>query len=266
MYLYDLDTKITNKSYDILSSYVESQKQLDLERVSEIRSKCRDILEKNGIFEDRKNGIIYQVMEKDLSNLEKNIDYFNEYYFEEITKNKIDLSIDNISSKIDSLEKNIEFVFEDDMTKHNKASSENSIKNMLFTYFESYKNNTINLLLKSGYSQNTIDGIEEDILEFVTSKSSDILTEKIYQDSVKGANSLNQSLDNLSVNIINEAEARFFCELNGEKYDELKEKRETIRIKAQKLESIRKQILSLDLKTNELSSNIQVPTNERILL
>lgn len=263
MHLYNLDTKVTDKSYEILNSHIEDQRQVDTLRVNEIRSKCRDILEKNGIFEDRKNGIIYQAMEKELGNLERNIDYFNEYYLEEITKNKIDISIENISSKIDSLENNIEFVYEDDYSKYNKASSEHNIKNMLFTFFESYKNNTVNLLLKSGYSPNAVDEIEDDILEYVTSKSSDVLTEKISQDRIKAVDSLNKSLNELSVKVINEAEARFNCEINGKVFDELKEKRDSIRIKAQKLEEIRKQIAGIDLKVNEIS---QVKNNERVLL
>lgn len=263
MNLYNLDGKVTDKSYEILNNHIEAQRQLDTLRVGEIRNNCRDILEKNGIFEDRKNGIIYQEMEKELGNLERNIDYFNEYYFEEITKNKIDLSIENISSKIDSLEQKFEFFYEDDDTKYNKANSETNIKNMIFTYFESYRNNTINLLLKAGYSQNTIDNVEDDILEYVTSKASDIITEKLSQDRIKAVNSLNKSLNELSVNIINEAEARFNCEANGQVYDELKEIRESVRMKAQRLEEIRIQIASLDLKSNEMS---KVQNSERIIL
>lgn len=263
MNLYNLDSKVTDKSYEILNNHIEAQRQLDTLRVGEIRNNCRGILEKNGIFEDRKNGIIYQEMEKELGNLERNIDYFNEYYFEEITKNKIDLSIENISSKIESLEQNFDFFYEDDDTKYNKASSENNIKNMIFTYFESYRNNTINLLLKAGYSQNSIDGIEDDILEYVTSKASDIITEKLSQDRIKAVSSLNNDLNELAVNIINEAEARFNCELNGQVYDELKEIKESVRMKAQRLEEIRLQIASLDLKSSEIS---RIPNNERIIL
>lgn len=263
MNLYNLDSKVTDKSYEILNNHIEAQRQLDTLRVGEIRNNCRGILEKNGIFEDRKNGIIYQEMEKELGNLGRNIDYFNEYYFEEITKNKIDLSIENISSKIESLEQNFDFFYEDDDTKYNKASSENNIKNMIFTYFESYRNNTINLLLKAGYSQNSIDGIEDDILEYVTSKASDIITEKLSQDRIKAVSSLNNDLNELAVNIINEAEARFNCELNGQVYDELKEIKESVRMKAQRLEEIRLQIASLDLKSSEIS---RIPNNERIIL
>ena len=58
MHLYNLDTKVTDKSYEILNSHIEDQRQLDTLRINEIRSKCRDILERNGIFEDRKNGIV----------------------------------------------------------------------------------------------------------------------------------------------------------------------------------------------------------------
>ncbi|MGN1013224.1 MAG: hypothetical protein ACI4ON_05325 [Clostridia bacterium] len=263
MHLYNLDTKVTDKSYEILNSHIEDQRQLDTLRINEIRSKCRDILERNGIFEDRKNGIIYQVMEKELGNLERNIDYFNEYYLEELTKNKIDLSIDNITAKIDSLENNAEFYYEDDNSKYNKSSSESNIRNMLFTFFESYKNNTINLLSKAGYSQNTIDEIEEDILEYVTSKSSDVLTEKISQDRIKAVDALNQSLNELSVKVISEAEARYNCEVNGQVFDELKEKRDIIKAKAHRLEEIRMQIASLDIKSSEIS---QITNNERVYL
>ena len=132
MRLYNLDDKITNKSYEVLNSHIEDQRQIDTIRVSEIRNQCKDILQRHGIFEDRKNGAIYQAMEKELGNLERNIDYFNEYYFEEFTKSRIDLGIENITSKIDSLEQNIEFVYEDDTNKYNKANSEQNIKNMLY--------------------------------------------------------------------------------------------------------------------------------------
>ncbi len=266
MHLYNLDNKITDKSYEILNSHIEEQKQLDNERVSEIRTKCRDILSKNGIFEDRKNGIIYQSMEKELNNLEHNIDYFNEYHFEEITKSKIDTSIENISIKLDSLEQRNDFIAEEDGYIYNKVASENNIRNLLFTYFENYKANTIELLIRAGYSQNTIDNVEEDILEFVTSKSSDVLTEKFSQDRLKSVESLNSSLKQLSNQIIAEAEARYNCELTGQTYDELKDKRESVRSKAIKLEEIRAQIMSLDLKANELSRNgIQFKSERTIL-
>ena len=160
----------------------------------------------------------------------------------------------------------IEGIYSDDDYRYNKAESENSLKNMLFTYFESYKANTINLLIKSGYSQNMLDDIEEDILEYVTSKATDILTEKLSQDRIKNYFSLNKELNDLSVNIINEAEARFKCDLNGTPFDELKEKRDSIRQKAQKLEDIRMQIASLDIKTNEINGMVQKLNNERILL
>lgn len=263
MRLYNLDDKIMNKSYEVLNSHIEDQRKIDTIRVSEIRNQCKDILQRHGIFEDRKNGAIYQAMEKELGNLERNIDYFNEYYFEEFTKSRIDLGIENITSKIDSLEQNIEFVYEDDTNKYNKANSEQNIKNMLFTFFESYKNNTINLLLKSGYSPNMVEDIEEDILEYVTSKSSDVLTEKISRDRIKTLDSLSKGLNEISVSAINEAEARFYCELNGQVFDDLKEKRDSIRKKAQRLEEIRMQISSLDLKANELT---KVSNDERILL
>ena len=100
MNLYNLDSKMTDKSYEILNNYLEEQKQQNMLRVNEIRNNCRDILERHGIFEDKKNGIIYQAMEKELINLEHNIDYFSEYNFEELTKNKIDSGIENISAKL----------------------------------------------------------------------------------------------------------------------------------------------------------------------
>ena len=55
----------------------------------------------------------------------------------------------------------------------------------------------------------------------------------------------------------------FYCELNGQVFDDLKEKRDSIRKKAQRLEEIRMQISSLDLKANELT---KVSNDERILL
>lgn len=266
MYLYNLDTKVTNKSYEILNNQMEEQRQLDSQRVSEIRSKCRDILSKNGIFEDKKNSIVYQTMEKELVNLEHSIDYFNEYHFEEITKSKIDSSIENITSKLECLEQKSKFAYEDDGYIYNKAYSESNIKNMIYTYFENYKANTIELLLKAGYSQNTIDSIEDDILQYVTSKSSDVITEKFSQDRLKGVESLNGALDNVTVQVLNEAEARYRCEQNGEHYDELKEKRDIIRLKAQRLEEIRMQIASIDMKSNELNQASSQISGERIIL
>ena len=214
-------------------------------RVSEIRNKCRDILSQNGIFEDRKNGNVYLAMEKELNNLEHNIDYYNEYLLEEVTKNKVELGIENISQKIDSLEQKFE---------------------LLFTYFESYKNTTIDMLTKSGYSLYTTEKIEEDILEFVTSKASDVFAEKIYTDRITAMQELTQDLDNLSLKLVDEAEARYVCELNGQVFDELKDKRDSVRQKAELLESLRAQIYSLDLKTEELTQGTPIQTGDRILL
>ena len=59
MQIYNLDSKITSKSNSLLNCYIESQKELDISRINEIRIDCRNILEKNGIFEDRKNGAVY---------------------------------------------------------------------------------------------------------------------------------------------------------------------------------------------------------------
>ena len=267
MYLYDLDSKISNKSYEILNSHIEQTKELSASRINEIRMKCRDILSQNGIFEDRKNGNVYLALERELNKLENNIDYYNEYLLDEITKNKIDLNIENITQKIESLEQKFEFVFEKENVTINKANSEHKIRNMLFTFFESYKNTTLDMLSKAGYSQNTTDKIEEDILEFVTSKASDVFTEKFYTDRVKVMQDLTQGLDDLSVKIVDEAEARYTCELNGQVFDELKDKRDSVRQKAELLESIRAQIYSLDVKTEELTGNgAPLQTENRILL
>lgn len=253
MKLYNLDTKITDKSYELLNSYVEEQRKLDLSRVSEIRVKCRNILEKNGIFEDRKNGIIYENMENELKKLAYNISYFNESNLEEITKNKIEDSIDDIANKIESLEQNGDFIYSNEMYTYNKAHNERNIKNLLFSYFEHYKANTVEVLLKRGYSQNTIDNIEEDILEYTTSKHSDILAEKFIQDGMKNIISLNESLTNLSYNILNEAEARYNCQLSGKLYDELREKRDIVREKAKNLAQLVYQINNLESKINQVS-------------
>lgn len=252
MQLYNLDTKITNKSYEILNCHIEDQKELDVERINEIRTKCRNILEKNGIFEDRRNGDIYVAMNSELKKLEQNIHYFNELKMEEVTKSKIEKGIDNVSVKIECLEQNNEYYNEEYNLQINRAHSENNIRSMLFNFFENYKANTVDMLLKRGYSQNTIDNIEEDILEYVTSKNSDILTEKFTQDGIKSMTSLNESLNALSSNILDEAEARYNCEVSGMIYDELKEKRDIIRQKAQKIQELMYQINSLDVKTNEL--------------
>lgn len=253
MQLYNLDTKITNKSNEILKSYIQEQNELSNARIGEIRTKCRSILEKNGILEDRKNGIVYQKMENELKKLQYNIDYFKENNLEEITKNQIENNIENVNNKIDCLEQNTEFTYLKSNVNFNKAYNENNIKNLLFSYFENYKANTISTLLENGYSQNTIDNIENDILNYVTSQNSDILTEKITQDSMKSCNALNNSLDILSQNILNEAEARFKCQASGMIYDELSEKREIVKQKYEKIEDLIYQINNMDFKFNQAS-------------
>ncbi len=255
MQIYNLDNKITDKSNSILNCYIETQRELDTSRINEIRMMCRNILEKNGIFEDRKNGDIYIAMENELRKLEYNIGYFNENNLEEITKNKIDLGIENINSKIESLEQNTTFNYLESTLNLNKSYNENNIKNMLFSYFETYKANTIDLLVRRGYSQNTIDSIEEDILEYVTSKNSDILTEKFTRDGLKNIKSLNESLDELSGKILTEAEVRYNCEISGEVYDELKEKRDSVRQKAQKLQELMYKIKSIDVKSKQIAND-----------
>ena len=46
MRLYNLDDKITNKSYEVLNSHIEDQRKIDTIRVSEIRkigrASCRE--------------------------------------------------------------------------------------------------------------------------------------------------------------------------------------------------------------------------------
>lgn len=252
MKLYNLDTKITDKSYELLNNHIEEQRELDSIRVGEIRIKCRNILEKNGIFEDKKNGIVYENMENELKKLAYNISYFNENNLEEVTKNKIDDSIDDIAAKLECLEQNSDFVYSKEDYTFNKAYNERNIKNLLFSYFENYKANTVEILLKKGYSQNTVDNIEEDILEYTTSKNSDILTEKFIQDGMKNMISLNESLFNLSNSILNEAEARFNCQVRGIVYDELKEKRDNVREKAKRVADLIYQISSLEAKTNQI--------------
>lgn len=254
MQIYNLDNKITSKSNSLLNCYIESQKELDTSRINEIRIKCRNILEKNGIFEDRKNGAIYIAMENELKKLEDNIGFFNESNLEEMTRSKIDSSIENISLKLESLEQDTPFNFVESDYILDRAFNETNIRNMLFSYFERYKANTIELLIKRGYSQNTIDSIEEDILDYVTSKNSDILTEKFTQDGIKNISSLNSSLDELSEKVLNEAEIRYNCEISGEVFDELKEKRDSVRQKALQLQDLMYQIKSLDVKARQISN------------
>ena len=255
MQLYELDTKITDKSYNLLDSYIKEQKETNISRINEIRIKCRNILEKNGIFEDRKNGIVYESMENELKKLAANIDNFNENNLEELAKRKIDNSIENITAKIDCLEQNSNFIYSNDEYSLNRVSSENSVRNLLFNYFENYRANTIDILLKSGYSQNTIDNIEDDILEYTTSKNSDVLTEKFTQDGINSFFGLNESLNKLSENILSEAEARYNCQFNGIVYDELKEKRENIRQKVKKIEELTYQINSIESKLSQMSGS-----------
>ena len=265
MQLYNLDTKITDKSYKLLDSYLEDQRNLDTSRISEIRAKCRSILEKNGIFEDKKNGSVYQSMEKELKKLEQNITYFNESNLEEMTRNEIEIGIENIASKLESLEQNTDFVCANENSSITKAYTESNIRSMLFNYFESYKTNTIELLLKRGYSQNTLEGIEEDILEYSTSKHSDILTEKFTQDGMKSVSLLSESLKQLSASILDEAEARYNCQASGMVFDELKEKRDVIKEKALKIRDVIYQINSIDVKAEQISSRfMHIENGEKV--
>ncbi len=252
MQIYNLDSKITSKSNSLLNCYIESQKELDISRINEIRIDCRNILEKNGIFEDRKNGAVYMAMETELKRLEDDIEYFNESNLEEMTKAKIDSSIENITLKLESLEQDIAFNFVESEYNLDRQYNENNIRSMLKTFFENYKANTIELLLKRGYSQNTINDIEEDIIEYIASKNSDIITEKFTQDGIKNITSLNESLDELSEKILNEVELRYNCEISGQVYDELKEKREIVKQKALQLQDIMYQIKSLDVKSKQI--------------
>ena len=77
---------------------------------------------------------------------------------------------------------------------------------------------------------------------------------------------LTQDLDDLSVKLVDEAQARYECELSGQVFDELKDKRDSVRQKAELLESLRAQIYSLDLKTEELTQDTPIQTGDRILL
>ena len=66
MNLYNLDSKMTDKSYEILNNYLEEQKQQNMLRVNEIRNNCRDILERHGIFEDKKMELFIKLWKKSL--------------------------------------------------------------------------------------------------------------------------------------------------------------------------------------------------------
>ena len=191
-------------------------------------------------------------METELKRLEDDIEYFNESNLEEMTKAKIDSSIENITLKLESLEQDIAFNFVESEYNLDRQYNENNIRSMLKTFFENYKANTIELLLKRGYSQNTINDIEEDIIEYIASKNSDIITEKFTQDGIKNITSLNESLDELSEKILNEVELRYNCEISGQVYDELKEKREIVKQKALQLQDIMYQIKSLEVKSKQI--------------
>ena len=49
MRLYNLDDKITNKSYEVLNSHIEDKRKIETIRLSEIRNQCKDILQRHGI-------------------------------------------------------------------------------------------------------------------------------------------------------------------------------------------------------------------------
>ena len=185
MKLSDLDTKFTNKAYGILDDIIKIQKDSDFIRIDDLRKRSKSILQNNGIFEDKKNSIIYQNIEEELHRLEDNISIYNQDNLDSIAQVKIDNAIENISYKIECLEQNDKFLYLDDEYKLSKWVNETRVKNTILNYLDKYKANIVSNLFKNGYSQNTIDSIEEQVEKNIYKDYVDILVEKITQDSIK---------------------------------------------------------------------------------
>lgn len=261
MKLSDLDSKFTNKAYSVLDDIIKIQKDSDCERIDDLRKRSKNILQNNGIFEDKKNGIIYQCIEEELHRLEDNISIYNQDNLENMAHIKIDNGIENISYKIECLEQNDKFLYlEEDyqLPKLNEAR----IKNTVLNYLDRYKAGIVNNLIKNGYSQNTIDSIEEQIEKNIYKDYIDILVEKISQDGANNLNLLDESLNDLTNNILQEVEDRYNCQKNGTIYDEFKEKRAALKEKAKKINDLMSQIEVIDKKINKITpSKIKINNN-----
>ena len=253
MKLSDLEAKYKQKAYNIFDDVLNIQKDLDVVRIDELRKTSKSILQNNNIFENKKNEFLYQLIEDNLHNLEENINMYNQDNLENVLQGKIYDALDNISYKLESLEQNEEYSYEEYEYNLNDDLDENLIKNALLNYLNKYKSSIVENLEKNRYSQNTIDSVVEQIEESMYNDYADILIEKIIQDGIKNANLLKNSLIELTNNTLIEIEDRYNCSKNGIVYDEFKQKRVSLKEKAKKVNELMSQIDMLDSKIKKFT-------------
>lgn len=253
MKLSDLEAKYKQKAYNIFDDVLNIQKDLEVARIDELRKTSKSILQNNNIFENKKNEFLYQLIEDNLHNLEENINMYNQDNLENILQGKIYDALDNISYKLEYLEQNEEYSYEEYEYNLNDDLDENLIKNALLNYLNKYKSSIVENLEKNRYSQNTIDSVVEQIEESMYNDYADILIEKIIQDGIKNANLLKNSLIELTNNTLIEIEDRYNCSKNGIVYDEFKQKRVSLKEKAKKVNELMSQIDMLDSKIKKFT-------------
>ena len=253
MKLSDLEAKYKQKAYNIFDDVLNIQKDLDVVRIDELRKTSKSILQNNNIFENKKNEFLYQLIEDNLHNLEENINMYNQDNLENVLQGKIYDALDNISYKLESLEQNEEYSYEEYEYNLNDDLDENLIKNALLNYLNKYKSSIVENLEKNRYSQNTIDSVVEQIEENMYNDYADILIEKIKQDGIKNINLLKNSLIELTNNTLIEIEDRYNCSKNGIVYDEFKQKRVSLKEKAKKVNELMSQIDMLDSKIKKFT-------------
>lgn len=253
MKLSDLEAKYKQKAYNIFDDVLNIQKDLEVARIDELRKTSKSILQNNNIFENKKNEFLYQLIEDNLHNLEENINMYNQDNLENVLQGKIYDALDNISYKLEYLEQNEEYSYEEYEYNLNDDLDENLIKNALLNYLNKYKSSIVENLEKNRYSQNTIDSVVEQIEESMYNDYADILIEKIIQDGIKNANLLKNSLIELTNNTLIEIEDRYNCSKNGIVYDEFKQKRVSLKEKAKKVNELMSQIDMLDSKIKKFT-------------
>ena len=253
MKLSDLEAKYKQKAYNIFDGVLNIQKDLDVTRIDELRKTSKSILQNNNIFENKKNEFLYQLIEDNLHNLEENINMYNQDNLENILQGKIYDALDNISYKLESLEQNEEYSYEEYEYNLNDDLDENLIKNALLNYLNKYKSSIVENLEKNRYSQNTIDSVVEQIEESMYNDYADILIEKIIQDGIKNVNLLKNSLIELTNNTLIEIEDRYNCSKNGIEKNKFKKKRVSLKEKAKKVNELMSQIDMLDSKIKKFT-------------
>ena len=253
MKLSDLELKYKQKAYNIFDDILNAQKDLEFTRIDELRKISKSILQNNNIFENKKNEFLYQSIEDNLHKFEESINVYTKDNLENILQGKIYDALDNISYKFESLEQNEEYSYEEYEYNLNEEVDEDIIKNALLNYLDKYKSNIVENLQKNRYSQNTIDSIVEQIEENMYNDYSNILAEKIIQDSIKNVDLLKDTLVKLTNNTLIEMEDRYNCSKNGIEYDEFKQKRVSLKEKAKRVNELMNQIEMLDSKMKKFT-------------